>query len=52
MTHTQTHTNGNSVFFLVVDKFTGYIQLRLLKSRKAEELILVSCTEVINELDS
>jgi len=50
MTHT--HTNGNSVIFVAVDKFTGYIQLRLLKSRKAEELILVSCTEVINELDS
>ncbi len=32
-------TNGSVALFVAVDMFTGYIQLKALKSRKAEELI-------------
>ena len=32
-------TNGSIALFVAVDMFTGYIQLKALKSRKAEELI-------------
>jgi hypothetical protein len=32
-------TSGSVALFVAVDMFTGYIQLRALKSRKAEELI-------------
>ena len=31
--------NGFNAIFLAVDMFTGYVQLKPLKSRKAEELI-------------
>ena len=34
-----TTNNGNNAIFLAVDMFTGYVQLRPIKSRKTEELI-------------
>ncbi len=39
-------TNGSVALFVAVDMFTGYIQLKSLKSRKAEELIEAGVSQI------